>query len=213
MLRASGFLDPLDRSAEVLFGVIMVLALTGAISVVEPGEARVREVLVGAIACNFVWGVVDAAFYLMSTFAERARGVATYWAIKRTGDLQAAQALVAELIPAGLARILGPAELQMLHRRIAISGAPSAGLQFNDYMAAGGVFLVVFLSTFPIIVPFLVFTDVETALRASQVVGIVMLFLAGWSLGRNAGRSVWRTSLAMVVVGVTLSAFTFALGG
>jgi len=39
-------LDPVDRASEILFGLIMVLAITGSLSIVD-GKADVRTLLVG----------------------------------------------------------------------------------------------------------------------------------------------------------------------
>ena len=49
-------LDRLDRTSEVLFGLIMVLTFTGSISVADSGQGQIREILVGALGCNFAWG-------------------------------------------------------------------------------------------------------------------------------------------------------------
>ena len=43
------FLDPLERSSEILFGLIMVLTFTGTLSAAEAGRAEVRAMLVGAL--------------------------------------------------------------------------------------------------------------------------------------------------------------------
>ena len=51
------------------------------------------------------------------------------------------------------------------------------------------------------------------ALRASNAIALVMLFLCGYWLGRYAGHRPWRMGFAMVVVGSVLVALTIALGG
>ena len=53
-------LDPIERVAEVVFGLIMVLTFTGSLSVATAGNAEVREMLIGALGCNLAWGVIDA---------------------------------------------------------------------------------------------------------------------------------------------------------
>ena len=74
-----------------------------------------------------------------------------------------------------------------------------------------GVFLLVFLCLLPVAVPFLLIDDVALALRLSNVVALVLLFLTGFAFGRQVGRP-WRTGLAMVAVGVVLVAVALALG-
>ncbi len=52
-------LEPSERIAEVLFGLIMVLTFTGSLSVAEAGRDDVRTMLIGALGCNIAWGVID----------------------------------------------------------------------------------------------------------------------------------------------------------
>ena len=52
-------LDPLERISEVLFGLIMVLTVTASISVATQDHAGIRIMLIGALGCNFAWGIID----------------------------------------------------------------------------------------------------------------------------------------------------------
>jgi VIT1/CCC1 family predicted Fe2+/Mn2+ transporter len=83
----------------------------------------------------------------------------------------------------------------------------------DDFLGAIGVFLLVFLSTFPVVVPFLLMGETAAAVRASNAVAIVMLFITGSAFGRSAGYRPWRMGLSMVAIGVVLVAITMALGG
>ena len=62
-------LDPSERIAEVLFGLIMVLTFTGSLSIADAGENDVRVMLIGALGCNLAWGLIDAVLYLMGCLA------------------------------------------------------------------------------------------------------------------------------------------------
>jgi VIT1/CCC1 family predicted Fe2+/Mn2+ transporter len=208
------YLDPLERSLEVLFGLTMLLVVTASIDVANAGAENVQDVLLGAIGCNVAWGAIDAIMYLIATFSDRARQLATIRAIRASREPGAGQLLVAEVLPQGLARMLGEKELEMMRRRLTTTrGSLRASLGRDDYMGAAGVFLLVFLSTLPVILPFVFMREVGPALRVSQGIGAVMLFAIGWSLGVHAGRPGWRTGFAMVGVGAVLSGMTFALGG
>ena len=70
-----------------------------------------------------------------------------------------------------------------------------------------------FVSTLPVVVPFLLVHDATRALRFSNAIAVTMLFLCGYSVGRMTGYHRWATGLAMVVLGATLVAMTMALGG
>jgi len=48
-IKSSGrLLDPMERIAEVLFGLIMVLTVTGLLSIAQAGRGEVRTMLIGA---------------------------------------------------------------------------------------------------------------------------------------------------------------------
>ncbi len=82
----------------------------------------------------------------------------------------------------------------------------------EDYLGALCVFLLVFLCLFPVAAPFVLLDDVTLALRISNVVAVAMLFLTGFTFGRQVGRP-WRAGFLMVVIGTALVAVAIALGG
>ena len=55
-VKESAVLNPVDRISEVLFGLIMVLSFTGAISASTDARDDVRELLWGALGCNLGTG-------------------------------------------------------------------------------------------------------------------------------------------------------------
>ena len=86
-------------------------------------------------------------------------------------------------------------------------------LRAHDFKGALGIFLLVTVSTFPLVVPFLIMGELGPALKLSRLVAVVMLFLSGWVLARHAGGSTWLAGLAMAAIGAALTAALMALGG
>jgi hypothetical protein len=207
-------LDPIERTTEVLFGVIMVLSFTSTISVVEGGEAETRTVLLGAIGCNLAWGIIDAVFYLLANFTQRARGLEILRAVRGVRT-DVAQRLLLDALPSPVAEVLTPDDIDALRERLRVQPEPPARVPMEGRVLKGalGVFLLVFLSTFPVVIPFLVVPQPELALRTSNAVALVMLFVTGRSLGKYAGRPAWLVGLGTVGLGVVLVAITIALGG
>jgi len=76
-----------------------------------------------------------------------------------------------------------------------------------------GVFLLVFVSTLPVALPFIFLQKTATALRVSNAVAVLMLFATGLAYGKCVGRSPWGFGISMVVLGSILVALTMALGG
>jgi len=208
-------LDPIDRVSEVLFGLIMVLTFTGSLSVAEAGSADVREMLLGALGCNLAWGIIDGVFYLMGCSAERGRNLLTFRAVRQESDPQAAQQLIAGTLPPVVVSVLQPAELETMRQRMKALPEPPhrSGLPMEDWLGAVGVFLLVFLSTLPVVIPFTFMKDITLALRVSNAIAIVMLFLAGFTFGRITARPPVWVGVAMVVLGGIMVSATIALGG
>jgi VIT1/CCC1 family predicted Fe2+/Mn2+ transporter len=208
-------LEPGERIAEVLFGLIMVLTFTGSLSIAEAGRDDIRAMLIGALGCNVAWGIIDAILYLMGSLAEKGRSLATFVAIRRAADAQQAHAIITDALPAALASALNDVEIEKLHQRLLQLPEPPGRprLDAADWRGAAAVFLLVFCSTFPVVVPFIVMNSAMTALRVSNAVAVTMLFLSGIAYGRTVGRSPWLLGAAMVGLGSALVALTMALGG
>jgi len=208
-------LDPNQRIAEVLFGLIMVLTFTGSLGVADAGREDVRVMLIGALGCNLAWGIIDGVFYLMGSLAEKGIGLQTLRAVRESANPTQAQNLIAGALPATIAAVLEPAELEKLHQRLRQLPEPPAKVHLNgnDWLAALGVMLLVFLSTFPVAIPFIFMDEAGPALRVSNVVAISLLFIAGQAYGRCIDRSPWMIGGAMVALGAGLTSMAIALGG
>jgi hypothetical protein len=208
-------LDPIDRVSEVLFGLIMVLTFTGSLSVAQAGREDVRTMLIGALGCNLAWGIIDAILYLMGCMAEKGSDLATFRAVREATDPRQAQRIVAEALPPVVASVIEPSELEALRLRLTQLPEPPvrAAVGRDDWRGAAGVFLLVFLSTFPVVIPFIVMRGAGPALRVSNAIAVAMLFATGFAYGRLTGRRPVWAGLSMVVLGGVLVGLTMALGG
>lgn len=208
-------LDPHERISEVLFGLIMVLTFTGSLSVAEAGRDDVRAMLIGALGCNLAWGIIDAVLYLMGCLAEKGRDLRIFRVAHKETDPEKARRLIVDALPPVVAAVLQPAELEAMHQRLKELPAPPghARLGKADWLGALGVFLLVFISTFPVAIPFLFMESAGPALRFSNAIAIAMLFALGYAYGRCSAQNPWVTGISMVVLGVFLVGMTIALGG
>jgi len=208
-------LEPIDRFSEVLFGLIMALTITGSLSAAESGRQEVRTMLLAALGCNLAWGIVDAVMYLLTTLTERSRASRELRDIKAATDPAEALRIIATALPEEMASVMRSQDLEELRRRLTESPEPQRPVRLgkDDVLAALGVCMLVFLSTFPVVIPFIFMREAVPALRVSNAVAIVMLFLLGHSLARHSGTNPGRTGLSLVVLGVALVGIAMALGG
>jgi VIT1/CCC1 family predicted Fe2+/Mn2+ transporter len=171
--------------------------------------------LVGALGCNLAWGLVDAVMYVLTSVAMRGRGDVLLRELKATADKTAAHRMIADVLPDRIAQAVEADDLERIRRHLITLPAPPARSRVlrEDFFGAAAVFLLVFLSTFPVAIPFMIVSDATRALRISNAVALVMLFLLGRSLAKSTGGSPWRFGLSMLLLGGILVAITIALGG
>jgi VIT1/CCC1 family predicted Fe2+/Mn2+ transporter len=207
-------LDPVDRISEILFGLIMAVTIVGSLAVATAGGSEMRQVSAAALGCNLAWGMVDAIMYLVRTATERARNRALAERIK-DADVATANRLILAALPEHVTHMIGEAEIERMRQRLlTVSFAGHGILRGRDWIEALGIFLLVVIATFPVVVPFFVVSNAVSALRMSQAITVVMLFVAGFLLGRHAGyRRPLVAGLAMAVIGVAVIAAVKALGG
>jgi VIT1/CCC1 family predicted Fe2+/Mn2+ transporter len=208
-------LEPEERIAEVLFGLIMVLTFTGSLSVADAGRDDVRSMLVGALGCNLAWGIIDGLFYLMGCLSEEGRRIRSWRALREASSSEEAKGIIADALPPEVAAALGPEEYDSIHQKLLQTPEPASRprLLKKDWLAALVVALWVFLTTFPVAVPFIFMGNLAQAMRMSNAIAVALLFVSGYSFGRISGLRPWLTGLAMVALGILLVGLTMALGG
>jgi hypothetical protein len=207
-------LEPMDRISEVLFGLIMALTFTLTLGVVTADRIQVRTMLFAALGCNLAWGIIDAGVFLMARFNQRGRNAMQLRAARTAASKGEAHRMIADAMPPLLASILPPDQLELMRQRLLQLPEPEhPRLTKRDGLGAIAICLLSFLSTFPIVIPFILIGDARLALRVSNAVAIAMLFVCGYAFGRCAGFRPWATGLSIVAVGAALVGVAIALGG
>jgi hypothetical protein len=211
--RRAPVLDPSERASETIFGVLMAVSFTGTLSVATAGHQDAQTMAVAALGSSLAWGLTDAVMYLIDTGTTRNRLVELVRQVRTTPDAAKADALIADAIPERLADAAGPKVFEAIRVHLLKLPELHAGLEGDDFRGAIGVGLLVVAATLPIVVPFFAFDSVTTALRVSDGIALVTLFLSGWIMGRYASGTPWLAGVTMVAIGSALVAAITALGG
>ncbi|SFN38736.1 hypothetical protein [Variovorax sp. OV329] len=209
-------LNPVDRISELIFGLLMAVSFTGAVSVAEAGHAEIRALFVAAVGCNLAWGLVDAVMYLVRTATERGKSLTLLNAVRAAGaSPQAGQDLIERSLTRVVSGLVSTAELEAIRLRIvSLPSVPArASLNGRDLLAALAVFLLVVIATFPVVIPFALMDDVGAAKTLSRIIALAMLFFGGFTLGHYAGYGSWRAGIKMAALGTLLVGAIHALGG
>ena len=98
--------------------------------------------------------------------------------IRQAPNPETARRVIADALPPELVALLSPDQIELMRQKLQQSPGPSRGrrLTKRDWTGALGLCLLSFLSTFPVVIPFLFLSDARLALRASYAIAIVMLF-------------------------------------
>ena len=220
--RREGFvarhLDLSERLGEILFGLIMVLTFTlGAGLVIEEGADATREMLVAILGCNIAWGLIDGGMYILGVLFERGRNARLLRAVQQARSNDDALGLIRDALEPRLEPIVPADRLPGLYQEILrkLRSAPPlrTGLRKEDVLGAIAVFWLVFLSTIPALVPFLLFENPHVALRVSNGLLLGMLFGLGHRWGKETNQGPWRVGFFLLLVGIVLVGAAMALGG
>ena len=208
-------LNPVDRVSEMLFGLFMALTFVGAVSVADQGDAQIRTMFIAALGCNLAWGLVDAVMYLVRTVTDRGRLLTLIRSVQSAPDADAGRGLIERSLSKVAAGLVSTAEIEAMRGRIvALTDLPVLPkLDRDDLVAALAIFLIIVASTFPVVLPFVLFDDVGTAKNVSRAVALAMLFAGGLALGRHAGYGSWKVGFLMAGLGTALVVAINALGG
>ena len=212
------YLDPASRLGEILFGLIMVLTVTlSAGLVVDEGRKGVIELLLAAIGCNIAWGFIDAVMYVMSCITVRSEKAKLVTAVQSAPDSGAALVLVQNGFEPELQSMFDPSDSEAFNRSIlqhlSRVRAPRPGLTRDDLLGAVACFILVFVSCLPAAIPFLLFSSPHIALRISNFLLLVLLYLVGRKWAEYVGLSRFFSGSIMVLIGLALVGVAILLGG
>jgi len=215
LLKQGAVLDPVDRISEVLFGLIMALTFTGAISVSTSTPNDVQQLLWAALGCNFAWGLVDGIMNLMSSLLERGHNLSVFRKLKKAHTDSEVKNIITDEVPPLLLEILSETDLRELGQRIQKLPDPPKKNLLNkqDVVSFIQIFTLVFVCTLPIAMPFVFLNDLYIAMRISNAIALIMLFSGGYILAGYAGFKRLPTAFSYTALGLCLVAITMSLGG
>lgn len=207
-------LDPVDRITEAIFGIIIVLTFTCTLSAAEADRADVKSMLFAAIGCNIAWGLVDAVVYVGMRVTQQLRGIRVLKAVRESEPAEARRVL-ADALPPVVVEALSDTGIEQLRLRFRELPARTDRVTMSgrDWLGAVGIFLIAFVSMVPILLPFALMEQAHRAMRVSNGIALVMLFLLGSRWAGLVGLPRWSVGIAMALGGAVLVAITIALGG
>jgi hypothetical protein len=206
-------LSPFERASESVFGILMAISVTAAFEITVGKDVDTRELMIAALGCNLAWGLIDAVMYLLQQQFDRYRQHRIVVQLHAAGSEDEFRRVVRDASPPLLAEALTPDAFARIRELTSRASEKPSFWPARELAVAGLICLIVFASTFPLVVPFMLMQDPWLAMRASHAVAAVMLFWLGWGLGRWSGASPLASGVVFATVGVVLAVSCIALGG
>ena len=218
------YLEPVDRLAEIVYGVLIVLTFTLAYRGIESrygapeGVATaVQRMLLAAIGCTIAWGLIDGVMYILTSMFERSERQRLLVDIQRAPYERAALELVGDRLDDTLGEALTDEQRTQLsvavYQRFKGIQPKRIKVTRDDVLGACAVFLLAVVATLPVAIPYLFIDDPFWAIRLSNLIAIVMLFVVGAAWARYTNAPPLRMGLLLAGIGLAMVLIAIPLGG
>jgi hypothetical protein len=212
------YLDPSESLLEILFGLVMALTMTaGARLLSEASTLDPVELMVALVGCNIAWGLIDAVFYLMGSIFNRNRRVRLVRRLQTATSDDQAIALIREEFGLEGEPPTRAEDRAAFHRSVLdlLRHARPERAHFTrqEFAAASLILILVSLAAIPGLIPLVLMSDVEMALRTANTLQVLLLFVIGYRWAHYTGTPGWRGALIVGLLGVALVLVAVALGG
>ena len=153
--------------------------------------------------------------FILTGLAEKRRNITISDYVRNTNNDEKARQFIADALPPIVASVLDSEHLEYIRKALLKIPESSlrVGVTLTDVNMATGIFLLVFLSTFPIAAPFILIKNVQLAFHISNLVAVVLMFISGWLLANYSGYNKWLMSIVITFIGIILVVLTIILGG
>jgi hypothetical protein len=209
-------LNPADLMAEMIFGLVMALGVTGAVRIGTTDLSN-RELLASVGGCNLAWGIVDGVVVVLMRMFERGRVWRIVQNARAATDDENAFAIIEAEISEEVREIMTADERRKLRELtlplLARAQPKTATMEKGDLLEGIAAGLVVIVPTVPVVAPYLVFAEPIVAVRVSALIAVALLFLLGVRWGQMVGGRPLRIGAALTALGLALVAVTISLGG
>jgi hypothetical protein len=219
-------LDPIDRLGETIFAVLMMLTFTLAFAFLEldadPSKpvsvADVHELLIGIAGATLAWGLIDGVLYALISVFERGEKHRLLTGVQKAETREEGITEIGHQLDHILEPITQLEKRQRLYADILDhlkdSQPQRVKLTGEDLLGAIGCVLMCLIAVLPSMVPLALLPNhFDLAIRISNMISFIVLFLAGYHWGKYSGIDPFKTGLLLLVIGIVLALVAIPLGG
>lgn len=219
-------LDPIDRLTASIYSILIVLTFTLAFTVILRNPSHDpsisddfgSELFFAVLGATVAWGLIDGIMFALLSILERGEKHRFLQDLQAADTDEAALSIIGDEFDYLLEPITGEQQRQVLYadvfEHLRNSEPRPVGFQRDDLIEALGSTLVAIVAAVPSLLPLWLLRDYPPlALRISNVISFVILFILGYRWGNYTGSNPWKTGVLLFIAGVILMAIAIPLGG
>ena len=194
--------------------VLSILLTAGYYVIGSPDPAR--SLLIAAIGCNVAWGLIDGFFYVGYALIDRSQNARMITGVKAAANKPAAEQFLRDNLDNDLFDVLDEGEQQralgVVYDGLIDAEVPETKVTRDDLWQLAGAFTLNFVATLPATIPFLLISDWRVALRVSNLVCVVMLFIVGYRFAAHIHAKPWKIGGLLMLFGIGMVTIAVRVG-
>lgn len=220
------FVAPIDALTAAIYSILIVLTFTLAFTVIKrwPGydqpipEGFGVELFFAVLGAAVAWALIDGLMLALLSVLARGEKHRFLQALQAADSDEEAVEVIADEFDFVLEPIASEKKRHLLYGdvldHLRDSQPRPVGFQREDFVEALSVALVAIVAAAPsLLLLWLWRNDPLVALRISNIVSFIILFILGYRWGRYTGANPWKIGALLVFAGVLLTAIAIPLGG
>lgn len=217
---------PIDALTASIYSILIVLTFTLAFTVIKrwPGynqpipDGFGSELFVAVLGAAVAWALIDGLMLALLSVLERGEKHRFLQALQAAHSDEEAVEVIADEFDFVLEPIASEQKRYLLYgdvlEHLRDSQPRPVGFQREDFVEGLGTALVAIAAAAPSLLPLWLWrNDPLAALRVSNIVSFIMLFILGYRWGLYTGANPLKVGALLVVAGVLLMAIAVPLGG
>ena len=206
-----------DRLGEIFYAVWMVVVSLAILGGTGFEEGAITYVILIAFMVNITWGLIDGITVMYGGIIERRKMDGLIHDLQTTND-ESSRKAGANALEKGITSILDPSDRERVLDLIVASGRGRDPQKIRyyaereDWYYALGILIIDLLLVVPLMAPFLMIRDPETALWASRSIATTIFAILGAAYAKELNRNRWIAGLFLGTLGLSLSILAFMAG-
>jgi hypothetical protein len=218
-MRLADYIGKYWAGAEVIYAVIIAMTFTSVLrSFIFDAEKAVNTVVYSALFCCIAWGIADGAFYAWERNYIFRRENEIVAISKFPEKSESAVAMIRDELDDTILRNINEENRLGLYQKLVQYLSEFGSKQELSTRDAISIVAATFISSMVaavlVTLPFFLIDDLRNALNISNLVCIILLFIAGYSRALDRSLNARLTSaIGTSFIGVIIAVVTIRLGG